>query len=164
MFTLQRKEKGKPVSASAIENRRVFLSWSQMGPHDIFFGGKVLQSIDHHALEVAMKHAEKKCELVSIDFIRFFAPVRREDIILCHASVNHVWNSYLEVGIKVLAEDFRLLEQKEILSAYFLFQAVDEKGVATEVSHVIPETGEEKRRYLSAEKRRLLRDKSQAIP
>ncbi len=164
MITLQRKKRGKPVSASAIENRRVFLSWSQMDPHDLFFGGKVLQSIDHHALEVAMRHAEKKCTLVSIDFIRFFAPVRREDILVCHASVNHVWSSFLEVGIKVVAEDFRLLEQKEILSAYFLFQAVDENGLPSDISHVIPETLEERRRYASAEKRRLLRNKSEAIP
>jgi acyl-CoA hydrolase len=164
MFTLQRKKKGKPVSASAIKNRRVFLSWSQMGPHDIFFGGKVLQSIDHHALEVAMKHAEKKCELVSIDFIRFFSPARREDILVCHASVNHVWDTHLEVGIKVIAEDFRLLEQKEILSAYFLFQAVDETGLPAEIAQLIPESDEERRRWASAEKRRLLRNKSDAIP
>jgi acyl-CoA hydrolase len=164
MITLQKKKKGKPVSASLIENRRVFLSWNQMDPHDLFFGGKVLQSIDQHALEVAMRHAEKKCNLVSIDFIRFFSPVRRDDILVCHASVNHVWNSFLEVGIKVVAEDFRLLEQKEILAAYFLFQAVDENGIPADIASVIPETLEERRRYASAEKRRLLRNKSDAIP
>ncbi len=163
MFTLQKKRKGKPVAASAIENRRVFLSWSQMGPHDLFFGGKVLQSIDHHAMEVAMKHAEQKCQVISIDFIRFFSPARREDILVCHSSVNHVWNCYLEVGIKVIAEDFRLLEQKEILSAYFLFQAIDENNLPTEVPLVVPETAEEQRRFAAAEKRRALRDKSLTI-
>jgi acyl-CoA hydrolase len=60
----------------------------------------------------------------------------------------------MEIGVKVLAEDFRTLVQKHILSAYFTFVAIDEQHKPVPVIPVIPETPEQMRRFEEAEQRR----------
>ena len=60
----------------------------------------------------------------------------------------------MEIGVKVIAEDFRTLEQKDILSAYFTFVAMDDELKPTEILPAIPETEEQLRRFTAAEKRR----------
>ena len=69
---------------------------------------------------------------------------------LCKPGVAHFDGSW----VKVIAEDFRTLDQKDILSAYFTFVAVDDDHKPVEVIPVIPETPEQIRRYEEAEKRR----------
>ena len=58
---------------------------------------------------------------------------------------------------KVIAEDFRTLEQKDILSAYFTFVAMDEENNPVEIIPVVPETSEQIKRFEAAEKRRQYR-------
>ena len=63
----------------------------------------------------------------------------------------------MEVGVKVIAEDFRTLEQKDIFSAYFTFVAVDDDHKPVEIVPVIPETPEQVKRFHEAEERRQMR-------
>jgi acyl-CoA hydrolase len=60
----------------------------------------------------------------------------------------------MEIGVKVLAEDFRTLAQKHILSAYFTFVPIDDNHKPVPVQPVIPETPDQIRRYEEAEIRR----------
>lgn len=148
---------GKPVSASAILDQVVEVFPNDLNPHGTLFGGRVMQIVDNLAAIVAKRHSGKVCVTLGIDSVRFLSPARRGDILVCMASVNRTWHTSLEVGIKVIAEDFRTLEQKEILSAYFTFVAVDDDHKPVEILPVIPETEEQVRRYEEAEVRRQYR-------
>jgi acyl-CoA hydrolase len=154
MFTIKKNRKGKKVSESAIEGKRIKLFYEKINPHGIVFGGRILDIVSSYANLVAEKHAETTCKTSGIDFVRFFSLAKMGDILLCFASVNKAWEFSMEVGVKVIAEDFRSLEQKQILSAYFTFESIGGDG---EIAYVICESEEEKRRFLEAEKRKKFR-------
>lgn len=148
---------GKPVSASMIIDQVVEVFPNDLNPHGTLFGGRVMQIVDGLAAIVAKRHSGKVCVTLGIDSVRFLNPARHGDILVCMASVNCTWRTSMEVGVKVIAEDFRTLEQKDILSAYFTFVAVDDEHNPIPIIPIIPETLEQKQRYLDAEERRQYR-------
>ena len=150
-------EEGKSVSASSIHQQVIEVFPNDLNPHGTLFGGRVMEIVDNLASNVAKRHSGKVCVTLGIDSVRFLSPARRGDILLCMASVNRTWNSSMEVGIKVIAEDFRSLENKQILTAYFTFVAVDDEHHPIRVLPIFPETEEEKRRFHQAEERRQFR-------
>ncbi|MBM3184450.1 MAG: acyl-CoA thioesterase, partial [Chlamydiae bacterium] len=105
----------------------------------------------------AKRHSGMVCVTLGIDSVRFLSPARHGDILVCMASVNRTWRTSMEVGVKVMAEDFRTLLQKHVLSAYFTFVAVDEQHKPVPVIPVVPETENQFRRYEQAEVRRQYR-------
>jgi len=153
MDTLLRNKKNKLVSESSMVHQKIELLSTEADPRGIIFGDRILQIIGNYAKKVAGSHAETFCDHIGIDFVRFYLPAKHGDILTCNVSVNRTWNSILEVGAEVTAEDFRTLNKKKILSAYFVFQAVDENKNPRAVKNISPITEEEKRRYLEAEKR-----------
>lgn len=148
---------GKPVAASAILDQVIEVFPNDLNPHGTLFGGRVMQIVDSLAAIVAKRHSGRVCVTLGIDSVRFLNPARRGDILVCMASVNKAWNTSMEVGVKVVAEDFRTLEQKDILSAYFTFVAVDDEHKPIEIIPVFPETEEQIKRYKEAEERRRFR-------
>lgn len=152
---------GKPVSASAIIDQVVEVFPNDLNPHGVLFGGKLMQVIDNLAAIVAKRHSGKVCVTLGIDSVRFINPAHHGDILVCKASVNKTWHTSMEIGVKVIAEDFRTLEQKDILSAYFTFVAMDDENKPTEIIQVIPETPDQIKRHNQAEQRRTFRLKHQ---
>lgn len=144
----------KTVATSAIHEQVVEVFPNDLNPHGTLFGGRVMQIVDTLAAIVAKRHSNTVCVTLGIDSVRFLNPAKRGDILICKASVNRAWRTSMEVGIKVIAEDFRTLEQRDILSAYFTFVAVDDDHKPVEVPHIIPETPEEMKRFEEAEVRR----------
>jgi acyl-CoA hydrolase len=147
----------KPVSASAIIDQVVEVFPNDLNPHGTLFGGRVMQIVDSLAAIVAKRHSGKVCVTLGIDSVRFLNPARRGDILVCMASVNKTWRTSMEIGVKVVAEDFRTLERRDILSAYFTFVAVDDDHKPVAVIPVLPETPEQLKRFQEAEERRLQR-------
>jgi len=145
---------GKPVSASSIVDQVIEVFPNDLNSHGTLFGGRVLQIVDALAAIVAKRHSGHVCVTLGIDSVRFLNPARRGDILVCMAAVNRTWKTSMEIGVRVLAEDFRTLEQKEILSAYFTFVAVDSDHKPVLVIPVVPETPEELKRFAEAEERR----------
>jgi acyl-CoA hydrolase len=86
--------------------------------------------------------------------MHFLQPATRGDILIFQAAINRSWTSSMEIGVRVLAEDYRTGTRRHIVSAYFTFVGTDEKGCPTCVPRVIPETSDEIRRYEEAGKRR----------
>ena len=148
---------GKPVSASAIHDQTAIVFPDDLNTLGTLFGGRVMEMADRVSAVVAKRHSGRDCVTLGIDSVRFLAPARHGDILVIKAAVNRVWRTSMEVGVKVFAEDFRTLERKHIVSAYFTFVAVDETLKPVEIAPVIPETDDEKRRFEQADRRRQVR-------
>ncbi|MFA6119104.1 MAG: hotdog domain-containing protein [Parachlamydiales bacterium] len=155
MFLIHQNPKGKPTSESAIESEKIQFFDDSVSLNEVIFGSRILNLVNGIALKSATMHAGVSCQPVGIDFIRYFSQIKRGDILICKAQVNHVWENIIEVGVKVLADDFLSLEQKKILSAYFIFKADSDEVIP----QVIPEKLIDKKRFADAEKRRKIREK-----
>ena len=147
----------KPVSFSAINDHSAIVFPTDLNALGTLFGGRVMEMADILAAIAARRHADRYCVTLGIDTVRFLSPARHGDILVFKAAVNRVWRTSMEIGVKVYADDAKTLARKHIVSAYFTFVAVDEQMNKVEIPPVIPETEDEKRRYLQAEQRRQAR-------
>jgi acyl-CoA hydrolase len=156
---------GKTVSASAIFDHGIEIDLDDANGEGSLFEGRFMEIINSLAMMVATRHAECPCVALGIDSLRFKKKVLRGDSVFCYASVNRTWISTLEVGMKVIAEDFRSLEQKDVLSVYFTFLAIDDDHKPVEIAPVIPETSEQIQRFHDAEIRyRRQREEEDLVP
>ena len=148
---------GKSVAESAINDQTAVVFPNDLNAYGTLFGGRVLDLCDRVAGVVAKRHTGKVCVTLGIDSVRFLAPAKHGDILVFKASINRVWKTSMEIGLKVFKEDFRTQERVHILSAYFTFVALDDHLKPVEVPPVLPLSADEKRRYKEAEERRLIR-------
>lgn len=146
--------KAKYVRESAIEDHVYKVFPNDLNSNGTVFGGLVMSILDRIASVVAERHANRVCVTASVDALHFLAPAKHGDILIFQAAVNRTWRSSMEIGVKVLAEDFRTRETRHIVSAYFTFVGLDEKGQPTVIPAVIPETDIEKQRFQQADVRR----------
>ncbi len=147
---------GKRISDSAVEQyHEVFPN--DLNPMDSIYGGRVAYLVDAVAAMVARRHSGRVCVTASMDSIDFLSPVRKGEIIILKASVNRVWNSSCEVGVKVVTQDFKTSMARHVATAYLTFVALDDEGRPTIMFPVIPESADEKRRYKEASQRRRIR-------
>ena len=158
-MVINKERRGKLTSESAIRGQKIEFFDESAKSGEVIFGGRVLNIVNDIAKKVAHSHSEVKCDTISVDFIRYYSQIKCHDVLVCNAQVNRVWDNIIEVGTYVSAEDFRLLEQKRILSAYFLF--VCEKDAL--IPYIIPETSSDKIRFIEAEKRRQIREKRKNV-
>lgn len=147
---------GKPVRASASEYVEFALPDDANGLGNVL-GGKVMHLVDLAAAMAAMRHARRPAVTASVDNLNFLHPVRIGQLMILRASVNRVFRTSMEVGVKVLAEDLMTGAQVHTCSAYLTFVALDDHRKATPVMPVVPETEEEHRRYRQAGERREFR-------
>lgn len=125
------------------------------------FGGKIhggilLSLMDKVAYACASKHAGNYCVTVSVENVDFLQPVEVGEMVSMFASVNYVGNSSMVIGIKVIAENFKLGTVKHTNTSYFTMVAKDEAGKPTRVPGLILESKEEGRRFMEALKRKEL--------
>jgi acyl-CoA hydrolase len=144
---------GKPVRESQSEYSELALPNDSNGLGNVL-GGKVMHLVDLAGALAAMRHA--RCPLVtaSIDHMNFLHPVHIGQLVILRSSVNRVFQTSLEVGVKVWVEDLLKGDLQHTSSAYLTFVAIDAQGKRVPVAPVIPETEEEKRRYTEALARR----------
>jgi acyl-CoA hydrolase len=79
------------------------------------------------------------------------------DLVILRASVNRVFHTSLEVGVKVFVENYIADTAQHVASAYLTFVAIDSRGNRLKVPPVIPESEEQQRRYDDAGRRREIR-------
>lgn len=144
----------KPVSQSAIDEQTALVFPNDLNTYGTLFGGKVLELGDWICGIVAKRHTGKVCVTLGLDSVRFLQAAKAGDILILKASLNRAWNTSMEIGLKVFAEDFRTRERRHIFSAYFTFVALDDALKPTKIPGVVPETEEQKRRFEAAERRR----------
>ena len=125
-------------------------------------GGQLMHWIDICAALASSKHAQRICVTASVDRIDFLHPIKLGDVVTIKASVNRVFNTSMEVGVKVLAENHTIGIQRHTNSAYLTFVGVDVNGKPVKAHEIIPQSYDEKRRYDQAlirrEKRLRLRE------
>lgn len=144
---------GKPVQASQSEYSELAL------PNDAnvlghVLGGKVMHLVDLAGALAALRHARCPVVTASVDHMNFLHPVHIGELIMLRSSVNRVFRTSMEVGVKVWVEDLRTGERRHTSSAYLTFVGVDADGTCVQIAPVIPETAEEKRRFEEALLRR----------
>ena len=146
----------KPVRDSASEYSELALPNDANGLGNLL-GGRVMHLVDLAAAMAAMRHARRPVVTASVDHLTFLHPVHIGQLVILKSSVNRVFRSSMEVGVKVFAEDLMTGEVRHTTSAYLTFVALDERGRPAEVAPVAPETEEEKRRFEGAARRRQYR-------
>jgi acyl-CoA hydrolase len=144
---------GKPVRESASEYSELALP-TDANTLGFLLGGKVMHLVDLAGAMAAIRHARRPVVTASIDHLSFLHPVHIGQLITLRSSVNRVFRTSMEVGVKVIVEDLLTGERKHTSSAYLTFVAIDADGRPIPVPPVIPETEEEKRRYEEAGERR----------
>lgn len=147
---------GKPVSFSRADYVEVVLP-SQANPLGNVLGGHVMHLIDITAAIAAHRHSNSYAATVAVDYLDFRHPIKVGQLITLKSSVNRVFQTSMEVGVKVFSEDFLTGERQHTSSAYVTFVALDEHGNRKPIPPVIPETETDWRRYREAEARRRTR-------
>ncbi|CUU08828.1 Acyl-CoA hydrolase [Candidatus Thermokryptus mobilis] len=144
-----RADKAKYVKDSQVEMTELILP-SDANPLGFLLGGRLMHWIDICAAMSAMKHAGKVVVTASIDELNFLCPIKIGEVVILKASVNRVFRTSMEVGVKVFAMNPLTGEIRHANSAYLTFVAIDENGKPVPVPPIIPQTDEEKRRYEEA--------------
>lgn len=117
-------------------------------------GGQLMHWIDICAALSAAKHNNRICVTASVDKVDFHHPIKLGDAVNLVATINRVFNTSMEVGVKVYAQNFREGTKIHSNSAYLTFVSVDNEGKPVKATNAIPESDEEKRRYEEALTRR----------
>jgi len=126
-------------------------------PLAALLGGRVMHWIDLAGAMAAHRHSRHYVVTASVDHIDFLVPVQVGDLVILRSSVNRVFATSMEIGVKVFVENYVADTVQHVASAYLTFVAVDKEGNPLRVAPVIPETDEQRRRYDDAGRRREIR-------
>ncbi|HYL16325.1 MAG TPA: acyl-CoA thioesterase [Terriglobales bacterium] len=146
----------RPVRDSQSDMAEIVLP-NDANPLGTLLGGRLMHWIDLAGALAAHRHSRHYVVTASIDHMDFLFPVRVGDLIILRSSVNRVFHTSMEVGVKVWVENYIADSCHHVSSAYLTFVAVDNDGKHLPIPAVIPESDEEKRRYEDAGRRREIR-------
>src|SRR5271157_3089540 len=110
----------KPVRESISEYAEFALPNDANGLGNVL-GGKVMHLVDLAAALAGMRHARCPVVTASVDYMNFLHPVRIGQLILLRSSVNRVFRTSMEVGVKVWVEDLLTGAVRHTSSAYLTF-------------------------------------------
>jgi acyl-CoA hydrolase len=117
-------------------------------------GGTVMRMCDEAAGIAAIRHCGNRVVTAGMDRMTFLTPVHVGELLRCVASVNAVWKTSMEVGVRVEAENAVTGEVRATSTAYLTMVAVNEEGKPMPVPALVTETPTEERRQREAETRR----------
>ena len=146
----------RPVRESISEMTEIVLP-NDANPLNALLGGRLMHWIDLAGAMAAHRHSRSYVVTASVDHMDFLVPVRVGDFVILRSSVNRVFHTSMEVGVKAWVENYRAEESRHVSSAYLTFVAVDAAGNRIPVPPIVPETEDEKRRYEGAARRRAMR-------
>jgi len=149
--------RGKPISASRSEMTEVVLP-ADTNPLGKLLGGHVMHLVDVAAALAASRHANSYVVTASVDYIDFRNPINIGELVILKSQVNRVFNTSMEVGVKVFSENPLTGEHCHTTTAYVTFVALDELTRRPKpVCPLVIRTSEERRRWREAGERRKVR-------
>ena len=122
-------------------------------------GGRVMCLMDICAAMTAYKHARQPVVTASVDQLDFLAPAKKGDILILKSSVNYAHRTSMEIGVRIDAENPLTGIVSHTATAYLTFVAIDDNNKPVKIPKIIPVSKDEKRRYIRAKERHLLRRK-----
>src|SRR5256885_3165849 len=122
----------RPVGDSQSEMNEIVLP-NDTNPLGALLGGRLMHWIDLAGAMAAHRHSRNYVVTAAIDHLDFWTPVHVGDLVILRSSVNRVFNTSMEVGVKVFVENYLLDELRRVSSAYLTFVAVDAAGGGFEV-------------------------------
>jgi acyl-CoA hydrolase len=142
---------------STADSQATLAHW--MGPLDangagFVHGGTVMKLCDEAAGLAAVKHCRSRVVTAGMDRMTFRVPIHVAELVTFQASVNAVWHTSMEVGVRVDTENPRTGERRHSNSAYLTMVAVDDRGNPMPVPALLTSTDEQRRRESEAQLRR----------
>jgi acyl-CoA hydrolase len=131
--------------------------------HGNVHGGYILSLLDKVAYACASRYAAQPVVTLSVDQVVFKRPIYVGELVICHAMINYVGNTSMEVGIRVIAENLLTRESRHTNSCYFTMVAVDDKGKPIKIPPLSLTTELQKRRYAAALERKQSRLLAHAV-
>lgn len=118
-------------------------------------GGRLMHWIDIAAALSASMHCNNVAVTAAVDKLVFHQPIHLGNIVRLKASVNRAFNTSMEVGVRVEVEDIKTGVKLHSNTAFLTFVNIDpETKKPMKVPEIIPESEDEKRRYVKALRRR----------
>lgn len=152
----ERTEEIGSVDSSRVEMTELVLpnDTNQLGN---LLGGRLMHWIDIAAALSAMRHAGMVCVTAAVDNMSFHASIKLGSIVILRASVNRVFRTSMEVGVRVDVENPRTKQHFHANTAYLTFVAIDEDGSPVPAPRIQPVSEADLRRFEAAGVRRQLR-------
>src|ERR1700758_5603473 len=107
----------RPVRESTSEMAEVVLP-NDANTLNALLGGRLMHWIDLAGALAAHRHSRQRVVTASVDHMDFLVPVRVGDLVILRASVNRVFHSSMEVGVKVFVENYIADTSQHVASAY----------------------------------------------
>ena len=120
-------------------------------------GGQIMKLCDDAAAIAATRLAGGRVVTAAVDGMRFRSPVHVGDLITLRSTVNAVWRTSMEVGVRVDSEDVGTGTMTHTLTAYFTMVALDGDAKALPLPPLTPDSAEDERRHREANHRREVR-------
>src|SRR5271155_4494837 len=117
----------RPVRDSQSEMAEIVLP-NDANPLAALLGGRLMHWIDLAGAMAAHRHSRSYAVTASVDHIDFLVPVRVGDLVILKSSVNRVFHSSMEVGVKVFVENYIDGTSHHVASAHLTFVAIDRAG------------------------------------
>ncbi len=141
----------------ASESQAVLVRW--MGVVDAnnagyVHGGTVMKLCDEAAGIAAIKHCHRRVVTAGMDRMTFLEPIHVGELLTFKATVNAVWRTSMEVGVRVEAERPETGETRHTNTAYLTMVALDENGQPCQVPPLLVQSANEERRQREAQTRR----------
>jgi acyl-CoA hydrolase len=143
----------KPPSAS----RATLIRWMSIQDANsagFVHGGVVMRLCDEAAGIAAIKHSGRRAVTAAMDRMAFIHPVFVGELLTCSASINAVWRTSMEVGVRVEAENPVTGEKRHTSTAYLTMVALDDEGKPAPAAPLAAQTDDERRREREADVRR----------
>src|SRR3712207_756595 len=120
----------------ASESRAVLVRWMNITDANsagFVHGGTVMKLCDEAAGIAAIKHSRSRVVTAGMDRMTFDEPVHIGELLTLTASVNAVWRTSMEVGVRVTAEEPQSGRVRHTSTAYLTMVALDGEGRPTPV-------------------------------
>ena len=110
-------------------------------------GGVILKLCDECGGITAARHARRLAVTVAVDSMAFHEPVRVGQLLRLRGRITYVGRSSMEVEVIVEAEDLLTGRITHTNSAYYIFVALDNDGLPTEVPRLELTSDQERCRF-----------------